>query len=298
MSRIIQTSLSTSMDAFRNGFHRPQPPLVSCIRHTFSEQLDSLLVMQKLELNTLTALLEGSRESGSSGGIEARTKTERYDYDKHHGTMVKWLIQSIEEETKMKVPVHKAIEMFEKEVPDVEGNPDLYCLATHTLKLAKDGRCTIRRPVRGGTPGKLTEHQADRAMRIFLDGNGCKPERWWGFTSISHALANSSRLVAIMEEAGVTEGTLFRRIQERYKEVHGRAMQKISTISKPLLRADVTVERYRKAKEWRKWGKKSCLMWCGLMRSKSICATDKYINDISSLPHGTGSMFRASKEEL
>jgi hypothetical protein len=79
-------------------------------------------------------------------------------------------------------------------------------------------------------------------MKFFLRGNGCKDERWWGFTSMSRTLLNVPELVAIMEETGVTEATLFRRIQQRYRVTYKKELKKITIIDKPKLSKAVMKE--------------------------------------------------------
>jgi hypothetical protein len=110
------------------------------------------MVMQKCELNTLTAQLEGTLSSCNTSIEEAGAVKKYFNYDKYHGLMLQCLVECLEEVGKDKVPFKKAIELFKTKVPDDETPPKLKCLAKRTMELALEGRCTFLRPVRGGLP--------------------------------------------------------------------------------------------------------------------------------------------------
>lgn len=174
---------------------------------------------------------------------------------------------------------------------------DTKYLARDTLdRLTKYGR--LEDKLRAGRPKVAFDEDVDEFLRIFLRGNGERPDRdtWWGFTSLGHALQEKAELRKLLEKMNIKQEALWVRLKARYYELYGKKLKKISIVSRPAMSKATMQKRLKVAEIWKNWGfEKLCkVVW--------IDEKQEYLHSGGTYkcyaPPDTKSMQRAAKTHL
>lgn len=196
-----------------------------------------------------------SKAQGSAGGGSKKQRTRTsVDYSPHRPLMAKALFTTAlaslnkKQSSDFKAKTKEAFaQSFEGDISEL----DVEHLYVSTLqRMQRDGELGNRKA--RGAEKRASDAVVQRALDLFLRGNGEPEPKWLGFTSLKHALASSEKLAKIHEQSGVTEYTLWGRMKQRYQEEHGKELKKLCITFKPKLSAEVKQARLDAAKAWKK----------------------------------------------
>jgi hypothetical protein len=128
-------------------------------------------------------------------------------------------------------------------------------LARDTLeRLQKSG--VVSDLPRSGRPRVALDEDVEQFLHIFLAGNlkNTQDTRWWGFTSLRHALIEKQELRDLLEKMGIKPEALWLRMQAKHLELYGKSMNKISIKRRPVMSAKTKKTRLAAARLWKEWG--------------------------------------------
>ena len=209
--------------------------------------------MQRAGGNNPDAVL---KQDNVGAGQAQADKPSNFDYEPYRGYMMNALTQAMMHPNfgeKFNWLTEAGIKLFKGKHPDVPQMPNYTYFAQSTLWRMLE-RQSLGDAARPGAARQLSEENVDKAIELFLAGNGNEGDEWWGYTSIGHAVADNEEIAAILVEDGVSVQTLWRRMQMRSIETEGKPLKKINIKLKPVLKEDVKQERVDAANLWLEWG--------------------------------------------
>ena len=177
--------------------------------------------------------------------------------EEHRPEMTKLLMKALKRkigDTNVAAAVKEAAaEYAELHCDGQDADLDTMYLAQSNMKRLSE-RGVTDDAARSGRPPVALDDDVEAALRIFLNGNGERGDKWWGFTSLRHALNYSAQLRALLEKMNIKAEALWLRMKAKHIELHGKEINQINIKRRPQLSKQCKKQRLQIAKLWQQWG--------------------------------------------